>query len=454
MSLQCYNGRVTPSRTVRHTVRHAPIQSIRVAVVEGPDVGKNYTSAADTISIGSEPGNDFVLTDKTVSRYHLELQRDEDRVRVLDHGSTNGTWSGTTRLEQATIGHSTILRVGRTLIEVKDGEPVDVELYPGDELHGIRARSAVMRRLMAQVVRVAKSRASVLLLGETGTGKELFARAVHKASLRCEAPFEVVDCAALVPTLVASELFGHERGAFTGAHDRHVGAFERANGGTVFLDEIGELPPPLQTQLLGVLERKTFRRVGGTSPIEVDVRVVAATHRDLRQWVNKGDFRQDLYYRIAVARLRIPSLRERASDIPLLVRHFLDQLNPDRDPDDIMPPEVIEQLKSYHWPGNIRELRNFAEAALAFGEVPDFSDYGEDDGNQPADQRSSFLSMNEDQLMLLGYLEARDKLVHDFQRRYLIRLLERSGTNMSEAARKAKMNRSHLLELLKRHDLR
>ena len=422
--------------------------------MEGPDSGKAYKSASDLVSIGSEPGNDLVLTDNTVSRYHLELQRDQERVRVLDHGSTNGTWLGTTRLERATIGHSTILRIGRTLIEVQDGEPVDVELYPDDELHGIRARSAVMRRLLAQVVRVAKSHASVLLLGETGTGKELFAQAVHKASPRCDAPFEVVDCAALVPTLVASELFGHERGAFTGAHERRLGAFERANGGTVFLDEIGELPPALQTQLLGVLERKTFRRVGGTTPIEVDVRVVAATHRDLRQWVNRGDFRQDLYYRIAVARLRIPALRERVGDIPLLIRHFLGQADLDRETDDVIPPGVVEQLKSYHWPGNIRELRNFVEAALAFGEVPAFDEYEPNDADDTSEKKAGFLSVSEHQLMLMSYLEARDKLVHDFQRRYLVRLLERSGTNASEAARKAKMNRSHLLELLKRHGLR
>ena len=425
--------------------------------MEGPDEGKTYTSATDTVSIGSEPGNDFVLSDSTVSRYHLDLERDEDTVRVSDHGSTNGTWIGAVRLERAVVGRRTVLRLGRSHIEVEDGEPVKVELYPNDELYGIRARSPAMRRLMAQVVRVAQSNAPVLLLGETGTGKELFARAVHAASPRSEAPFEVVDCGALVPTLVASELFGHERGAFTGARDRHIGAFERAHGGTVFLDEIGELPAPLQTQLLGVLERKTFRRVGGTAPVGVDVRVVAATHRDLRQWVNRGDFREDLYYRIAVARLRIPSLRDRASDIPLLIRHFLQQLEPDRNPEEIIPSEVVEQLKSYHWPGNVRELRNFAEAALAFGEIPDFDEFNDTaDADEASDgpKASGFLSIQEDELMRMGYMEARDKLIHDFQRTYLLQLLERSGTNMSHAAREAKMNRSHLLELLKRHNLK
>jgi len=337
---------VRPAQTVRHTVLHAPIKSIRVSVLQGPEQGLSFLSDSDTISIGSEPGNDLVLTDNTVSRYHVELEREDDRVRVLDQGSTNGTWIGATRVERVSVSNRTVLRLGRSLVEVQDGVPVKLELYPDDELHGIRARSVAMRRLMAQVARVAQSNASVLFLGETGTGKELFARAVHSASQRNDAPFEVVDCGALVPTLVASELFGHERGAFTGARERHIGAFERAHGGTVFLDEIGELPASLQTQLLGVLERKVFRRVGGTAPVSVDVRVVAATHRHLRKWVNRGDFRQDLYYRIAVARLRIPSLRDRAEDIPLLVNHFLHELEPGRDPNETMPAEIIEQLKT------------------------------------------------------------------------------------------------------------
>src|SRR5262249_2693353 len=177
-----------------------------------------------------------------------------------------------------------------------------------------------------------------------------------------------------MPTLIASELFGHERGAFTGADQQHQGAFERADGGTIFLDEIGELPEQLQVRLLGVIERRSFRRVGGTKPISVKVRIISATHRDLRKWVNRGEFRQDLYYRIAVARLAIPPLRERKDDIPVLVEHFLRSMGIEGAVDRIIPGEIMESLKQYHWPGNVRELRNFVESAIAFGEAPRIQD--------------------------------------------------------------------------------
>ncbi|MEM7677749.1 MAG: sigma-54 dependent transcriptional regulator, partial [Myxococcota bacterium] len=292
---------------------------------------------------------------------------------------------------------------------------------------------------------------------ETGVGKEVFARAIHEQSPRADRPFEVVDCGALMPTLIASELFGHERGAFTGAERQHIGAFERADGGTLFLDEIGELPSSLQSGLLGALERRAFRRLGGHDQIAVDVRVVCATNRDLRSEVNAGRFRQDLYYRIAVLLLKIPPLRERAGDIPLLVEHFLRQAGHDGPIESVIPRAVMASLRQHHWPGNVRELRNFVEAALAMGETPHLEAGGAASATEePEDIEASPLLHpgGVRRLAQLTYKDARGALLHDFETFYLQQLMDRCRGNVSKAARDAKMNRSYLIEMLKRHDIR
>ncbi|MEO1336356.1 MAG: sigma 54-interacting transcriptional regulator, partial [Myxococcota bacterium] len=269
--------------TVPHVIDKTPVRTLRADVRDGPDRGASHIGS-DRTTVGTAPDADLVMTDPTVSRYHVELIPLADGIGVRDCGSTNQVRLGRVAIQEAIVPPGTILELGASRIEVTNGETVEVECYPGTDFFGIRAESVAMRRLMARVQKVAGSNASVLFAGETGTGKELFARSVHQASPRAQAAFEVVDCSTLVPTLVASELFGHEKGAFTGAVEQRAGAFERANGGTVFLDEIGELPLELQAQLLGVLERKSFRRVGGTRSLQVDVRVVSATHRDLRDW--------------------------------------------------------------------------------------------------------------------------------------------------------------------------
>ncbi|MCZ7683815.1 MAG: sigma 54-interacting transcriptional regulator [Sandaracinaceae bacterium] len=231
-------------------------------------------------------------------------------------------------------------------------------------------RSEVMRRAMAWVKRAARSDASVLLVGESGTGKELVARAIHDDGKRAEQPFVTVDCGALAPTLVASELFGHEKGAFTGADRQRAGALEMANHGTLFLDEIGELPSELQPALLGALERRTFRRVGGQAEVPVDVRVIAATNRDLRSEVNSGGFRLDLYYRLAVLRLELPPLRARTGDVVLLIEHFLRERGSPGPVSELFSEAELAELSRHHWPGNVRELRNLVEATLALGAPP------------------------------------------------------------------------------------
>jgi DNA-binding NtrC family response regulator len=328
---------------------------------------------------------------------------------------------------------------------VDDGETAALELFEGHELAGVVGRSAAMRSLMARVQKAAKSDASVLLLGETGTGKEVLARALHRLSPRNDQPFETVDCGSMAPTLIGSELFGHEKGAFTGAHQQHVGAFERAHGGTLFLDEIGELPSALQTALLGALERRSFRRLGGTKPIQVDVRVVCATHRDLRSEVNAGTFRQDLYYRIAVVLLRLIPLRERTEDIAELAEHFMRRAGYSGPVADILPESTLEAMRQHRWPGNVRELRNAVEAALVMGDELDLEPAT--DGPRP--NTESLVD-----LLDLPYSEAKDILVDRFEGQYVERLLERANGNVTSAARLAGMNRSYLTRVLNRRGLR
>jgi DNA-binding NtrC family response regulator len=275
----------------------------------------------------------------------------------------------------------------------------------------------------------------VLVIGESGTGKERVAEALHALSPRKAAPLVTVDCGALPSALLASELFGHERGAFTGADRTHPGAFERAAKGTLFLDEIGELPAADQASLLGVLERKRFRRVGGTSELELGARVIAATNRDLRAEVNTGRFRPDLYHRLAVVSLRIPPLRDRSEDIPLLVEHFARELGADGSIEQLFGSEQLARWRRGPWPGNVRELRNAIEAALLVGIAPSEAIVTSDTGLPP-------------------YKDARARLLADFERDYLSRLLAEAGGNVSAAARLAKMDRSHLIDLLRRRDLK
>ncbi len=432
-----------------HRVSGLPVRTLRVEVIRGPDTGKSFLAPGGSVSIGSAPGNDLVLTDDTVSRYHLELLRDGDRILIQDHGSTNGVLVQGTLVERARISPGTTVSLGKTQLKIEDGETVTVELSDRESLGRLHGRSPPMRQMIAHLERAAKTDASMLLLGETGTGKEVIARAVHEASPRADRAFEIVDCGSLLPTLIASELFGHEKGAFTGAEKQHVGAFERADGGTLFLDELGELPPQVQATLLGALERRRFRRLGGTKEISVDVRVISATNRDLRAEVNTGRFRQDLYFRLAVVMIRVPPLRERIADISVLVEHFLREAGDERSVDEVLPPSAMQSLKAHHWPGNVRELRNLVEATLAIGEAPRL-----DKNSDGPVASASFLSVSVDALLDSTYKDARQQLLHDFEQLYLKTLLERSGGNVSSASRTARMDRSYLIQMLKRHGIR
>ena len=424
-----------------------PVREVDVHVLEGLDRGK-ASKAAERVAIGTAQTNDLVLTDRAVSRFHAELRIAPTGIVVVDQGSRNGTYIGAVRVQEAVVPPGTRLRVGDTTLQVGEGGIEQVPMATQNAFGAFRGWSAAARRLMAEAARAAPSGASVLIIGESGTGKELLARAMHEHGPRPNGPFEVVDGGALVPNLVASELFGHERGAFTGADKRHIGAFERAAGGTLFLDEIGELSQDIQPMLLGALERRRFKRLGGSAEIPLDVRLVAATHRDLRQSINESRFRLDLYYRVAVVTLRVPSLRERLEDVVPLAVEMATRLG--ADPSRIhglVGPEGRRALEAHRWPGNVRELRNVVESTLAMGELPPLFDGPEGGG-------ANALQEGIDRLLPLPYGEARTQLVSAFEKRYLTSLLERTQGNVAAAARSAQMDRSHLIDMLKRHGMR
>jgi DNA-binding NtrC family response regulator len=418
----------------------AVVSSLRVEVIDGPDRGL-HAVGGDALSVGTAKDNTLAIGDFTVSRYHLEASPHPGGVLVVDLGSTNGTYIGAVRIERAIVPPGTAITLGGTTIRFDDA--VKRTITPATEVQhhaGMIARSPQLVKLFIDIDRIAASPTSVLIVGESGTGKERVAEALHTQSGRT-GPLVTIDCGALTSALLASELFGHERGAFTGADRTHVGAFERASGGTVFLDEIGELPAGDQSSLLGVLERRRFRRVGGSQEIEIDARVIAATNRDLRAEVNNNRFRHDLYHRLAVVVLRLPPLRERREDIMPLVEHFARDLGANDPVESVFGAETIARWLRHPWPGNVRELRNAVEAALVVGPHA-FSDHALESATVTRDGP------------LLPYKDARAAIVRDFEHDYLTRLLADAHGNVSQAARAAKMDRSHLIDLLHRHGLK
>jgi DNA-binding NtrC family response regulator len=429
--------------TLKYAHISVPLHVVKLEVIEGPDAGTSIRLRDARVGIGTAKDNQLVLKDRAVSRYHAELSGRNDGVYVVDLGSTNGTFADGIRLERALLPAGSVLKLGATVVRLLHVEPLVAPAAGADELCGIVGSSDAMRRLMYLIERAAKSAASALIVGESGTGKELVASALHQLSKRSHGPFVTVDCGSLAPTLVASALFGHERGAFTGAHKQRIGAFERADGGTLFLDEIGELPAELQASLLGALERRQIQRVGGDEPIAFDARVVCATHRDLREAVNKETFRLDLYYRLAVLKLHVPALRERREDISALCARFLRDAGELASIEDVLGDKALKTLAGHSFPGNVRELRNIVEASLVMGELPELEEFG----NRSVDELLQ--SVRE-----LSYGEARKHVLAAFERDYLVALMDRSEQVVSRAAREAKMDRSHLGELLKRHGLK
>ncbi len=339
----------------RAEVRVMPAQ---VRVRQGHNE-KVHKLQAETFTVGKDAGNDLVLNDKFISGRHLKVTRHEAGFLLTDRQSTNGTWLGNARIYEVEVPLFTMLRIGESeLVLEPQGGDVRSGVY-----QGIIGNDPSVRQLAELIERVAPSTAAVAIFGESGTGKELVARAVHARSSRHEQAFIPINCAAISKELIESELFGHEKGAFTGAINARKGAFEEADGGTLFLDEIGELPLDLQAKMLRALESGEIKRVGASKPITVDVRIVAATNRDLLSAARQGAFREDLYYRLCVIPLHLPPLRSRMSDLATLSEHFLKQFSPKGQPVRLTPA-ATQKLETHTWPGNIRELRNVIHRAL------------------------------------------------------------------------------------------
>ncbi|MDQ3340571.1 MAG: sigma 54-interacting transcriptional regulator [Myxococcota bacterium] len=407
------------------------IDRIDLAVIGGPDAGKVIRATNKRVVIGTGEGADLLLGDTTVSRFHCEIVLEDGKAIARDLGSKNGTLVDGVNVLVAPLRDGCVLTFGKSTVrfarEVGALRPL---VSTRDRFGVLVGRSLAMRSVYEVLERAAATDVTVLLRGETGTGKDLAAASIHQESPRSEGPFVVMDLAAAPGPLLASELFGHERGAFTGADRERAGVFERAQGGTVFLDEIGDLDLDLQPHLLRVLESRTVQRVGGSARIPVDVRVIAATHRDLRADVNTRRFRSDLYYRLAVLEVTLPPLRERLEDIPVLVEAIAAGL--DHAPAAVRDPSWVAALLKHPWPGNVRELRNHVERVAA-GRF-----------SQEASEIDTSVSLK----------EARNRWVQLFESQYLAELLRAHGGNVSAAARAAGVDRVHFYRLLDRAGLR
>jgi two-component system, NtrC family, response regulator GlrR len=416
------------------------VQQLELVVVEGPDTGRSFVSRGDRVAIGKHESVDFELHDESVSRIHAELAIVEGRVVVRDLGSRNGTLIDGVRIQIGFPANGAIITVGNSKLRLVAGDQRNRVPLSDQTRFGVMVGcSQAMRRVFAILERASKSDATVLLAGETGTGKEAAAESIHRESERRDGPLIVVECGTIPSDLLESELFGHERGAFTGAVSARQGAFEAARGGTIFLDEIGELSPDLQPKLLRALERREIKAVGSNHHHKVDVRVISATNVDLEEAVNARRFRADLYYRLAVIQVRLPALRERRDDLPQLVPQLLAQLGLADRPEAarVLSDELLREMARHAWPGNVRELRNYIERVVALDLPLELVGPGVP---HPGVDRP--------------FKDARDALLRDFERRYVDHLLHVHRDNVSAAARAAGLDRLTFYRMLWRHGLR
>jgi DNA-binding NtrC family response regulator len=422
----------------------------QLVVVDGVDRGRACALGEREIVVGTGAGVALQLSDDRVSAEHVAVRALGDRFVVRDLGSTNGTFYEGSRVGEVHVVPGATLRIGRSALRIEpEAQPLDLPPSQSRRFGELVGESLAMREVFAVLERVAATDVTVLVEGETGTGKELVARALHDASPRRARPFVAVDCGALPETLLDSELFGHVKGAFTGAAAPRAGLFARADGGTLFLDELGAISASVQARLLRALEERAVRPLGSDREKPVDVRVVAASRADLAGEVAAGRFRADLLYRLSVVRVRLPALRTRREDLPLLVAELLRR----RGLDDVRPQGAkLERLHAHGWPGNVRELRNVIDRAIAlspgaasFADLAIRIDPVAVSGTGAPDE----LSVRTD----LSFAEAKQAILHAFERRYLGDLLARHDGNVTAAARAADVDRKHLRTLAKRHGL-
>ncbi len=431
----------TRRRRDRVEVLRRRIGSISVRVLSGPGArDKPLRWTKRRVLGGRSHSADLCLPDSMLSAVHFELRLDGDQVWLRDLGSTNGTWIGSNLVAEVGLCPGAVFEVGGSEIQLLCPGLVDVPVSTDDHFGEMYGRSSVIRETFAFLERVAETELDVVLLGETGTGKELAARAVHQCSSRRELPFLVLDCATLNTTLADATLFGHTRGAFTDAKEDRSGCFEQADGGTVFIDEVGDLPLDLQPKLLRALDRREVVRVGEVRPRHVDVRIIAATNRDLQRMVAEGQFRGDLYYRLAQVCVHLPALRERDGDVEVLANRFAEEFGGSGW---TLSEGILERLRSHPWPGNVRELRAAIRAAISIGE-----------GAAPVPGRlalgATVRPPSFSELVVLPYSDAVDA----FERHYLAALLRVTDGNLSEAERRSGITRASLRKRLRRHQLR
>ena len=417
------------------------IAQFRLRVVAGPDIGATIETRGERTTIGSHESCDLRLSDPTVSRLHCEIVVQPGATLLRDLGSRNGTLVNGVSVLAGHLTAGCALTLGRTKIHFEAGESVvRVPLSSRKSFGLLVGASRPMAALFATLESAAASDATVLLQGETGTGKDAAAESIHREGTRRDGPFVVIDCGAIAPNLIESELFGYEKGAFTGAVTDRSGALEAADGGTLFVDEIGELPLELQPKLLRALDRREIKRVGGTA---IDVRIIAATNRNLAAEVNAGRFRADLYYRLAVLGVTMPPLRERPEDIGPIIEHMLSKMGLTDDPRaaPLRAPDFATRLAEHPWPGNVRELRNYVERCVALDEQLPLQTGELDDPATLLDPRQPLRVV-------------RERWGRYMERTYLERLLELHGNNVAAAARAAGVDRVHLHRLLSRVGLR
>jgi len=409
--------------------------------------GGQFTIDVDALVVGRDEGASIVVVDPEVSAFHCELRAVPEGILVKDLGSTNGTFIGPVRVREAIVATPTDVTVGRSKVSVEPQAKRRVEVGFSDRFGPLVGSSPKMRRVFGILEKVAHTPLSVLIVGETGTGKELVAKAIHDASERKGGSFVVVDCGSIPPTLAESILFGHEKGAFTGATERRKGALAEADGGTLFLDELGELPIELQPKLLRALSEKQVKRVGGNAFEPIDVRVLAATRRDLGAEMNAGRFRSDLFFRIAQVRIELPALRERLTDLQLLVEDVCTRVG---------KPETVQtvlawiehRMASHDWPGNVRELVNVASVAATLAEEPgaidDVLTLARDEATVEAPRIG---------VAATAFSESKRAAIAAFERDYFVGLAKRCKGNVSEMARQSGMERHHVRAYLRKYGI-